>query len=57
MKPINQTVEVLLIALALAGMFCAIPNNLAPASSSAVEKQSVLMADGTDPMPLCRRCR
>lgn len=53
----TKIAEVLLLALALAGMFSAIPNSVAPVTSSVAAKQSVLIADGTDPMPLCRRCR
>ncbi|HEX4785802.1 MAG TPA: hypothetical protein VH350_15785 [Candidatus Sulfotelmatobacter sp.] len=51
----NKTAEIVLIALALVGMYCAIPKN-----SSLVEKsrigaeQMVVVADGSDPMPLCR---
>ena len=51
----NRAVEVLLTVLALAGMYCAIPNakNVVPGGST-VRAQEVLIADGSDPMPLCR---
>lgn len=51
----NKLVEVLLTVLALAGMYCAMPNK--PASPGQAMMQSghqVLISDGTDPMPLCR---
>jgi len=48
-------VEILLTALALAGMYCAIPQNNVPVRSSSIgTEQVVLVADGSDPMPLCR---
>jgi len=53
-------VEILLTVLALAGMYCAIPKNTAPVGNSNIgAEQIVLVADGSDPMPLCRgkRCK
>jgi len=53
----NKMTQVLLIALALAGMFSAIPQNSSQAVGplSVTAAQTVLVADGSDPMPLCRR--
>jgi hypothetical protein len=51
----NKTAEIVLIALALAGMYSAIPKNSSPTDKSRVGvEQMVLVADGSDPMPLCR---
>jgi hypothetical protein len=51
----KTTVEILLTAFALAGMYCAIPSSAAPIGSVGVgAQQVVLVADGSDPMPLCR---
>ena len=51
----NKAVEIVLTALALAGMYCAIPKGSAPASNRGIgTEQMVLVADGSDPMPLCR---
>ncbi len=51
----NKTIEILLTALALAGMYCAIPKGSVPASNRSIgTEQMVLVADGSDPMPLCR---
>ena len=51
----NKPVEVLLTVLALAGMYCAMPKQAAPTSNSAVRAgHELLIADGSDPMPLCR---
>jgi hypothetical protein len=50
----NKTVEILLTALALAGMYCAIPKSTAPGDPGIRSEQNVILADGTDPMPLCR---
>lgn len=53
----NRITEVVLTLLALAGMYCAIPKSLAPADDPVTQtKQSVLIADGSDPMPMCRGC-
>jgi hypothetical protein len=50
----NKTVEFLLTALALCGMYCAIPKNLPPGNSAIRTQEAVILADGSDPMPLCR---
>lgn len=51
----NKTAEILLFALALAGMYCAIPKNSSPVDKSRIgAEQTVIVADGSDPMPLCR---
>ena len=51
----NKLLEVLLTAVALAGLYCAIPASIAPLGNSAVRaQQAVVIADGSDPMPLCR---
>ena len=53
----NKLVQVLLTALALAGMYSAIPRNRSRMvdASVVVTAHTVLIADGSDPMPLCRR--
>jgi len=54
----NKTVEIVLTVLALAGMYCAIPKSSAPVGDPVIRaEQAVLIADGSDPMPLCRNCR
>lgn len=51
----KRTVEIVLTALALAGMYCAIPKSFAPANKPGIgTEQMVLVADGSDPMPVCR---
>jgi hypothetical protein len=51
----NKTAEIVLIALALAGMYCAIPKKSSPIDKSRIgTEQVVLVADGSDPMPMCR---
>jgi hypothetical protein len=50
----NKSVELLLTVLALAGMYCAIPKNAVQGSNSVRAQQEVIIADGADPMPLCR---
>jgi hypothetical protein len=50
----NKTVEILLTALALGGMYCAIPKSTAPGNPVIRTEQDVILADGSDPMPLCR---
>ncbi len=51
----KRIVEFVLTALALAGMYCAIPKSFAPVDNSVIgAEQIVLVADGSDPMPLCR---
>jgi hypothetical protein len=57
----KKHVEVLLVVLALAGLYSAIPATTKAGSqhnSSGVRaEQTVMVAegDGTDPMPLCRK--
>jgi hypothetical protein len=52
----KTTAEIVLTALAFAGMYCAIPKSFAQVDSSGISApQVVLVADGSDPMPLCRR--
>jgi hypothetical protein len=56
----KTAVEVLLTALALAGMYCAMPTSSARVGNPTIgAEQIVLVADGSDPMPLCRgkRCK
>lgn len=53
----KKLVEVMLTVLALAGMYCALPKNAAPTGSAVRSGQEVLVADGADPMPLCRGYR
>jgi hypothetical protein len=50
----NRTIESLLIALALCGIYSAIPKNTTPNSPAVQTKEAVMLADGSDPMPLCR---
>ena len=51
----KTTGEVLLAALALAAIYCAIPKNASPTGTATIRaEQVVLVADGSDPMPLCR---
>ena len=51
----SKTLEVFLTVLALAGLYSAIPNKLQSDNSGIQVKQALLVADGSDPMPLCRR--
>ena len=51
----NKALEVLLTVLALAGMYCALPKNNTPSGAAVRAQQEVMIADGSDPMPLCRR--
>jgi hypothetical protein len=51
----KSTAEILLTALALAGIYCAIPKSDTPVGKPGIRaEQVVLVADGSDPMPLCR---
>ena len=51
-------VEVCLLALALTGLYCAVPQSITPTNHSSIQStQQVLIADGSDPMPLCRTKR
>jgi hypothetical protein len=55
----NKKLEVFLAVLALAGLYSAMPESRSqPASSGIRAEQTVVVADGSDPMPLCRgrRC-
>jgi hypothetical protein len=52
----NKKVEFLLTVLALAGLYSAIPKNISRADNSGIRtEQTMIVADGTDPMPLCRK--
>lgn len=52
----NKALEVLLTIVALAGLYCAMPKDTMQRGSPAVRaEQAVVIADGTDPMPLCRK--
>jgi len=51
----KRIAEIVLTALALAGMYCAIPKSFAPVQNPVIgTEQMVLVADGSDPMPFCR---
>jgi hypothetical protein len=52
----NKVVEILLTALALVGLFCALPKD--GPTNTAIRTQQTIVADGSDPMPICRlkRC-
>jgi hypothetical protein len=51
----NKIADALLMALALAGMYCAIPKSPDRVVNPSIgAQQIVLVADGSDPMPLCR---
>jgi hypothetical protein len=51
----KTTGEVLLAALALAAIYCAVPKNASQIGAATIRaEQVVLVADGSDPMPLCR---
>jgi hypothetical protein len=51
----NRTAEIVLTALALAGMYCAIPKTFTQVANPSIgAAQVALVADGSDPMPLCR---
>ena len=50
----NKVVEVVLTVLALVGLFCALPKS-APANITT--QHTVVVADGSDPMPICRARR
>ena len=51
----KTTGEVLLAALALAAICCAVPKSPSQAGGPTIRaEQVVLVADGSDPMPLCR---
>lgn len=47
--------EILLTAVMLAGMYCAMSTSPRQLSNPVIRpQQKMLVADGTDPMPLCR---
>ena len=51
----SKKLEVLLTLLALAGLYSAIPSVVSkPVNARVRAEQTVIVADGTDPMPLCR---
>lgn len=51
----NRSLEVLLTVMALVGLFSGISASAPSAINSQVRAQNaVVVADGTDPMPLCR---
>ena len=50
----KTTGEVLIAALALAAIYCAVPKNPSQTGATIRAEQVVLVADGSDPMPLCR---
>jgi len=51
----NRKAEIVLTALALAGMYCAIPKTSTPVANAGIgTAQVALVADGSDPMPICR---
>ncbi|HXM09554.1 MAG TPA: hypothetical protein VN946_06370 [Terriglobales bacterium] len=51
----NKVMEVLLTVVALVGLYCAITtSNSRPVNSVVRAQQAVVVADGSDPMPLCR---
>jgi len=52
----NKVLEVLLTVVALAGLYSALSTNaLRPGTSAVRTEQTVVIADGSDPMPLCRK--
>jgi len=52
----NKIMEVLLTVVALAGLYSAISaTNSQPANAASRMQQAVIVADGSDPMPLCRK--
>ena len=51
----NKGMEVLLTVVALAGLYSAILTSTSPPRNSVIRaEQAVVVADGSDPMPLCR---
>jgi hypothetical protein len=54
----NKVLEILLTVVAFAGLYCAIPTSTSRPGNSAIRaEQTVIVADGSDPMPLCRHCK
>src|SRR5260370_23512687 len=53
--PMNKVLEVVLTVVALAGLYSAIQTNNSPTANSALRaEQAVVIADGSDPVPLFR---
>lgn len=51
----KTTGEILLAAVALVGIYCAVSKGPSQVDTSAVRAEHVvLVADGSDPMPFCR---
>lgn len=51
----KRTLQILLAGVALAGMYSAIPKTNATAGNAVLgAEQAVLVADGSEPMPICR---
>jgi hypothetical protein len=51
----KTTGETLLAALALAAIYCAVPKAAPQTGAATIRAEHVvLVADGSDPMPLCR---
>jgi hypothetical protein len=51
----KRTLEVLLAGLALTGLYSSIPSSKARVDNALIgTQQVVLVADGSDPMPVCR---
>lgn len=50
----NRTIETLLIALALCGIYSAVPKTTTPDHTAVKAQEAVIVADGSEPMPLCR---
>jgi hypothetical protein len=52
----NKAMEIVLTVVALAGLYSALSTSaVRPGNSTVHAEQTVLIADGSDPMPLCRR--
>jgi hypothetical protein len=52
----KTTGEVLLAALALAAIYCTVPKSTLQTGAATIRsEQVVLVADGSDPMPLCHK--
>ena len=53
----SKTLEVFLTVLALAGLYCSVPKASPIQKSGVRAEQAMVIADGSDPMPLCRHSR
>jgi len=52
----NRILELLLTVVALAGLYSTIPASVPQIANPKVRaEQAVIIADGSDPMPLCRK--